>query len=388
MKIVDLKTTTFVHKTTTTHDEIGMPRVGAEHDVYQTLLTVVTDEGAEGYAFGASPNIVEQVVKPILIGQDPFDRELLWQRMAMSQAMNRDFIPEEVAVVDMALWDLAGRYLGQPVYKLLGGYRDRVLAYASTGLGTAGDEPLNTPESYAELAKACVDRGFKGFKLHTWMPPTPTWDPDPKRDIEACAAVRDAVGSDVELMLDCWHFYSREQALYIGREIEKLDYYWLEEPMDEYSISSYKWLADQLDIPVLGPERAHGNHKVRAEWIVQGACDILRACIGHCGGITPVMKIVHLAESFGVSVEMHGPGVGKLQVLGSMGIDGKYLEINADPSWDSAPPPWLNSDIEHMDADGYVPMPTGPGLGQDINFDFVRDASVEPPATMRLQRQR
>ena len=99
--------------------------------------------------------------------------------------------------------------------------------------------------------------------------------------------MRDAVGPDIDLMLDCWHFYSREHALYIGRELDRLGYYWFEEPMDEYSMSSYQWLAEQLDIPILGPERAQGNHRVRAEWIKAGACDIVRAAVGHEGGITP-----------------------------------------------------------------------------------------------------
>ena len=388
MKIVDVRVQPFVHKTTSTHDVLGHRRPGAEHDIMSTLVTVVSDEGAEGYSFGATPVIVEQVIKPLLVGEDPFDREMLWQRMSYAQRNHPDLYDAEISAIDLALWDLAGRYLDQPVYKLLGGYRDKVLAYASTTLGNVDPEGLGTPEAYAELAEACIKRGFKAIKLHTWMPPVPSWEPDPKMDVKACAAVREAVGPDVPLMLDCWHFFSREQALYIGREIEKLDFHWLEEPMNEYSISSYAWLAGQLDIPVLGPEVAWGHHHTRAEWIVQGACDMLRGGVGRCGGITPLMKIVHLAESFGMSLELHGPGAGNLHVLGAMSIPGEFIELRADPSPGATPPPWLNAAVDAMDDEGYVHMPQGPGLGEDINFDYIRANAIEAPPAFRLQRQK
>ena len=103
--------------------------------------------------------------------------------------------------VDLALWDLAGRALEQPVYKLLGGLRDKVPAYASTMCGDDLKGGLATPEDYANYARWCMERGYPAFKLHTWQPPY-AGAPDPKRDIEACAAVREAVGPDVPCMLD------------------------------------------------------------------------------------------------------------------------------------------------------------------------------------------
>ena len=90
-------------------------------------------------------------------------------------------------------------------------------------------------EAYADFALKCKARGYTAFKLHTWQPPMPG-APDPKRDVAACAAVREAVGDDMALMLDSFHYYSREEALYLGKELEKLNFYWLEEPMDEHSI--------------------------------------------------------------------------------------------------------------------------------------------------------
>ena len=378
LKIIDLKTDTFRYRSKLVRDAEGHTHPGPEHDTTQTMVTVVADEGAEGYSFGADPGVVEHVVKPQLIEDDPFDREKLWQRLKQAQRIRRTLSDRELAAVDTALWDLAGRHLGQPVSKLLGGYRDKVPAYASTMCGDEVPGGLSTPEEYGRFAEMCVARGFKALKLHTWMPPIP-WAPDPKMDVRACAAVREAVGPDVALMLDPFHFYSREQALYLGTELQKLDFHWLEEPMDEHSVSSYVWLAGQLSIPILGPETAEGGLHTRAEWAVRGASDILRGGTLDNGGITPLMKIVHLAESFGMAVELHGGGAANLQVLGAMGIPGEFYELGGmHPHFDNeAPEPWLNSRVDILDSDGYVHVPKLPGLGEDINFDYIRDNATD-----------
>ena len=378
MKITDVTTQAFVYKTSIARDEDGHTHPGPEHDAVQTMVTVVSDEGAEGHAFGGATAVMEQVVKPALVGEDPFDRERLWQRLKETQRINRGLLDQQIGVVDMALWDLAGVYLNQPVYKLLGGFRDKVLAYASTMCGDEMPGGLSTPEEYARFAEMCMNRGYKALKLHTWMPPI-SWAPDPKMDVRACAAVREAVGDDVPLMLDPFHFYSRDQALYLGRELEKLNFHWLEEPMDEHSISSYVWLADQLDISILGPETAGGGIYTRAEWIVRGACDIVRGGVGDVGGITPLMKIAHLAESFGMAMEVHGGGAGNLQVLGAMGIPGELYErglLHPFVDYDT-PEPWTRSRLDAMDEEGYVHLPQAPGLGQDIDFDYIRDHAVK-----------
>lgn len=378
MKIVDVKTQSFNYKNRIVRDSEGHTHPGDEHDATQTILTIVTGEGAEGYVFGASPAIVEGIVKPALVGEDPMYREKLWQRLKDWQRSHRQFNDRELGFVDMALWDLAGRCLNQPVYKLLGASRDKVLAYASTMCGDEMAGGLSNTEDYGKFAEWCMQRGYKAFKLHTWMPPI-EWAPDPKRDVAACAAVREAVGPDIPLMLDSYHFYSREQSLYIGKELEKLGYHWFEEPMDEHNVSSYVWLAEQLDIPILGPETAEGKMATRAEWILRGACDILRGGVGDVGGITPLMKIAHLAESFGMAMEVHGGGAGNLAVLGAMGIPGEFYErglLHPFIDYDEVEP-WLNAKVDYMDDQGYVHLPQSPGLGYNINFNYIRDNTVK-----------
>lgn len=379
MRIVDVVTESFHYRSRTVRDTDGHAHPGPEHDATQTLLRIVTDEGAEGYAFGAPPGIIAEIVKPMLVGEDPFYRERIWQRLKERQRLHLGTLADRVlSVVDCALWDLAGRALNQPVYKLLGGYRDRVLAYASTMCGDDLPGGLDTPEAYAAFALQCKARGYKAFKLHTWQPPVPG-APDVKRDVAACTAVRKAVGDEMVLMLDPFHYYSREEALYLGRALEELNFYWMEEPMDEHSTSSYVWLSDQLDLPICGPETAEGKMHTRAEWIVRGASDISRGGVGDVGGITPLMKVVHLCESFGVRMEVHGGGAANLHVMCAMGIPGEYYERGLlHPFLDyEQPHPWLKAIEDPMDEQGYVHVSQAPGLGQEIDFEYIRASRVE-----------
>lgn len=380
MKIVDITVESFRYISNTTRDSEGHGHPGPEHEATQGLTTILTDEGVKGYCFGAIPKAtLENLVKPILVGKDPHYREQIWHALKERQRLNLATLHDKIlTVVDLALWDLAGRAVGLPVHKLLGATRDRVPAYASTMCGDDLENGLATPEDYANFAIWCVkERGYPAFKLHTWQPPY-RGAPSVKRDIEACAAVRAAVGPDVPLMLDPFHYYSREEAYYLARELEKLDYYWMEEPMDEHSMSSYVWLCENTRLPICGPETAEGKMFTRAEWIKAGACDLVRGGVGDLGGITPLVKVAHLAEAFGMRMEVHGGGVGNLHVLCSMAFPGEYYERGLlHPFVDyEAPKPWLNKPIDPMDDEGYVYVSQDPGLGLDINFDYIRDNLV------------
>lgn len=412
MKIVDVKVDMFRAKSWLGTAEDGHQIPGREREIAHPLIRIITDEGAEGYhipyqqlipterfalpgkASAASPGkppepdpkhdpiqgVVEKVIKPLLIGEDPMAREKIHNKLWVMQRSSKRLTDRLVCFIDLALWDLAGRALNQPVYKLLGGHRTKVKAYASTMVGDDIEGGLNSPEAFADYAESCRKRGYQAFKLHTWAERTWTAStiaasPDPKRDIAACRAVRERVGDGMDLMLDPYHFYTREQALYLGRELEKLNFVWLEEPMDEYSMSSYIWLAERLDIPVIGPEVYKGKLASRAEWIVRKASDICRAGVMNVGGLTPLMKVVGLCEAFGVRLELHSPGPGNLHAMAAMTIPGEYYErglLHPFLDYDHVPE-WLHSSVEYMDDEGYVHVPDKPGLGWDIHFDYIRD---------------
>ncbi|MGV3651920.1 MAG: mandelate racemase family protein [Devosia sp.] len=376
MKIVDVTVRVFRYTTRKVPDSAGHSHPGPETPAQLALLTIVCDDGSEGHHFSAPepvrPFLIEKFVKKVLLGQNPFDRERLWQDLAHWQrGSGMQLSDRTLAIVDAALWDLAGRKLGLPVHKLIGAYRDSVPAYASTMCGDDIPGGLATPEDYARFAEQLVARGYKGIKLHTWMPPL-AGAPDVKRDLTACAAVREAVGPDIALMLDPYHWYSRMEAYELGRGLEKLGFAWFEEPMEEDSIASYAWLTENLDIPILGPESAGGKNFSRADWILYKACDILRSGPYDVGGITPAIKSMHLAEAFGMDCEVHGNGIVNL-ICTAIAKNCRWYErglLHPHFDYDSAPA-YLKAPVDPLDADGNVPLPTLPGLGQDIDFDYI-----------------
>ncbi len=380
MKIVDLQVTRFrVRRQSFTNTHL-IPEVEA----IQSLTRIITDEGAEGYYLGGSGHgdmdglstaqvaALEGSFKALLVGQDPFDRERFWHWFSVS---NRD--ENLVSVVDMALWDLQARTFGVPLYKLLGGCRDRVKAYASTYPN------MGTPDDYANHALACKRQGYRHYKIHPyyfWDPVTKL--PDPGRpshieqDIEVIQAVRAAVGNDMVLSYDPWGTYrTYEEAYRVGRELERLNYYWYEHPMLEYRVAAYEKLAHELDIPILSPEIAAGGFYTRADWIRRGAADMTRMDVLR-GGITGVKKLCAVAEAYGVKCEIHMSGFGNLQVLGSTSEDVcEYYERGLlAPGIDyETPPPYLETICDPMDEQGYVHLPQAPGMGYTIKWDYIKE---------------
>jgi L-alanine-DL-glutamate epimerase-like enolase superfamily enzyme len=293
--------TTFHTVSRTEEDNEGHahPRAG-EAPATGMLLTISDTDGAQGFSLVTGDylrsSVLDKYVRPTLVGKDPIRREQIWHELYLAQRGAYGVLHDRaLSFVDQALWDLIGRKLGEPVWKILGGYRDKVPAYASTMCGDDISGGLATPADYAAFASSLVAQGYRAVKLHTWMPPI-AGAPNVARDIEACAAVRDAVGPDIELMLDCYHWYSRRDALTIAREITALNFSWMEEPMDEYSMSSYKWLTEQVGVLIAGPESVEGKFRSRAEWASTGAVDILRAGVHSSGGISSALKVCHLAD--------------------------------------------------------------------------------------------
>ncbi|MBC3364656.1 mandelate racemase family protein [Pseudomonas sp. SWRI154] len=376
MRITGVHVEIFSTPSRRAQDSAGHAHPGDEVMIKMALLRISCDDGSEGYAFGTPelirPHIIESFVRKVLIGRNPMDRESIWQDLAHWQRGSAgQFTDRALALVEQALWDLAGRKLKLPVHKLIGGYRDKVLAYGSTMCGDDLPGGLSTPDEYGQFAEKLVKRGYKAIKLHTWMPPI-SFAPNPQMDIQACAAVREAVGPDIALMLDGYHWYSRMDALTIGKALEQLDFAWFEEPMMEDSAESYAWLAANLDIPVLGPESIAGKFHSRASWVTQKSCDILRAGVAGVGGIGPCLKVAHLAESFGMDCEVHGNGAANLAVVGAISNCRWYERGLLHPFLDyEEVPAHLNSIVDPMDADGYVHLSDRPGLGEDINFAYI-----------------
>jgi L-alanine-DL-glutamate epimerase-like enolase superfamily enzyme len=388
VKITDIKIKTF--KTYADRWDVGHALPVPKAELMQTILSIETDEGITGNYLGGGShgdaeglNIVDQQmilkrILPLIKGQDPFDREMVWKWLWVNNT------PENVAsVIDNALWDLAGQAFKTPVYKLMGGAgREKVKAYASTYPN------IGVPRVYAEHALACKNEGYQAYKIHPhyfWNPetgqPTPGRPSNIKADIETCHLVREAVGPDYVLMFDPWGTYmSMEEAIKVGRELEKLDFYWYEHPMPEYRTESYVRLSKELSIPILSPEIIAGGVFSRAEWILRGAGDMSRIDVVR-GGITGARKTAIVAEAYGLRCEMHMAGWGNLQVIGATSEDtSEYYEKGLlAPGVDyDAPHPYLHNTCDKIDAEGFVHMPTGPGMGYEINWDYI-DGNLMAP---------
>jgi len=380
MKIVDLQVIPFRVR----RQDFRNGQMQPEAEIVQTLTKIITDEGAEGYYLGGRGHgdqdglwadqraVMEGRIKSLVVGQDPFDREKFWHWLWVANL-------EEnlISVLDMALWDLQARAFNLPLYKLLGGCRDKVKAYASTYPN------MGSPEVYAQHALECKQRGYTHYKIHPyyfWDPVTQK--PDPGRpshiqqDIKLCQAVREAVGDDMVLSFDPWGTYrTYEEAYRVGRMLEELNFYWFEHPMPEYRVASYEKLCRELDIPILSPEIAAGSLYTRADWILRGASDMSRIDVLR-GGVTGVKKMAAICEAFGVKCEIHMSGFANLQLLGSTSEDVcEYYERGlVAPGLDyETPPPYLEAIPDPMDANGYVHLPQEPGMGYRIIWDYIEE---------------
>jgi L-alanine-DL-glutamate epimerase-like enolase superfamily enzyme len=325
------------------------------------LLTLRTDDGVEGHAFLGSAmrgahldaQSLVQYLKPLVLGQDPLERERLWQALWQR---NRATTLRAIGAVDVALWDLAGKIAGLPIHRLLGSYRETVAAYASSAV-------LPAPEAYAEEAGRFKAEGWRAYKIH---PPT-----DPAVDIAVCQAVRQAVGDGYTLMLDSTWAYQYPEALRVGHAIEALDFHWYEDPLADDDLYGYVKLKRHLSIPILATEYTPGGFTAFAPWILNQATDFLRGDVAVKGGITPLVKAAHLAEGFHMNFEIHHGGnslnnVANLHV--TMAIRNcEFFEVLLPAG---AQKYGLVEDIE-IDERGLVRAPGGPGLGARIDFDLI-----------------
>jgi L-alanine-DL-glutamate epimerase-like enolase superfamily enzyme len=330
------------------------------------LLSIVTDEGITGHAFlGSSrqaadidaPGLI-RYLKPVLMGQDPLQRERLYQALWKRA---RTTTVRAVGAIDVALWDIAGKAAGMPIHKLLGSYRDRVPAYASSQI-------LPSPAAYAEEAAHYKAVNWPAYKIH----PPQAW----RTDIKVCEAVRKAVGDEYTLMVDPGWCYNYEEALRVGFAIDDLNYYWYEDPLSDQDIYNYLKLKQKLRTPIMATEYPQAGLDAYAQWILQGATDFLRGDVATKGGITTMIKTAHLAEAFHLNYEIHHGGnsinnVANLHVM--MAIQNStFFEVFLP---DSAQKYGLVEDIE-IGKDGYAHAPTAPGLGAAIDFDLIRRKTV------------
>ena len=236
-------------------------------------------------------DIVDRVLRDELVGERAERREWLWHRL-WELDRTEEFPIWLLGVVDVALWDLEARVLGVPVHRLLGTYRDEIPACAST-------TTFATIEEFLDVADQCLELGYPAIKLHAWG--------DARADADLCQRLRDHVGPDVDLMYDGSAGFDLPDAIYVGHALSEANYRWYEEPIHEFSVTAYKWLAERVDVPLLVGETSDGSHLNTADFIASGCATYVRTSANHRGGMTGAMRIAHLADSFRLRAEVHGP---------------------------------------------------------------------------------
>ena len=204
------------------------------------------------------------------------------------------------SAINNCAWDILGKALNLPVYRLLGAYHDRVRAYASS-------QHLSTVDAFVADLQAAKNAGFTAYKIH---PPWPAVDAvDSHLDIEVAKAVRKNAGDDFPLLFDRVGGYTRDEAMKVGRVLDQLNYISYEDPIPTNDIEGLAQLAQALDLPITIGEFLSSPYDF-SEYIRRGACDVVRFIVDNIGGITGGMKVARLAECFGMECQPHNSGHG------------------------------------------------------------------------------
>ena len=325
---------------------------GSPPDGEGAVLRIGTDTGAEGVAFtprrGTGTilnNIVDRVLRDWLVGSDALQRELLWHRL-WELDRTEELPLYTLGLVDIALWDLAGRVANQPTYQLLGGYRRSIPAYAST-------VTYATTEEYLSVATQCLELGYPAIKLHAWG--------DSRDDARLCQALRAHVGPDVPLMYDGSAAFDLPDAVYLGDALAEAGYLWYEEPIREFNVTSYKWLGERVKVPLCVAETSDGAHMNTADFIASGCVSYVRTSAELRGGITGAMRTAHLADAFRLRAEVHGMGNYSQHLCMAISNTTYYESLITSTTAHREPV---------VDPYGLVHAPTGIGLGLPAGPDY------------------
>ena len=319
------------------------------------FVTVETEDGISGIGEGSGwPRVVEAAVRDlanVVVGQDAFAIEHLWQRMhvaIMGHGMSGVVGQGAIGAIDMALWDIKGKALGVPVWQLLGGkLRDRVRAYAHAA----------TPDQ----ARAAVAKGYGALKTGGVANP-----------VEKATAIREAVGDDVDLMIDLHGppWLTAPDAIAICDALGELGPLFVEEPLAPEDMEGYRRLRAATRVPLASGERHGGFHGI-APLLLEGIVDVAQPDAGRAGGITGLRKIATLAEARFATVAPHAGSLGPVAEYAALhllaAIPNALILEKMDPDWEGrakvVPQPVMQ--------DGWILVPDAPGLGVAIDEDFA-----------------
>jgi L-alanine-DL-glutamate epimerase-like enolase superfamily enzyme len=369
-----------LHEFSYTVDGLGIDASGnrcvmkGERSTLNAFAVVIeTADGARGeycsVHSGKNGAMVGQVraIAPLILGEDAEEREAIYNKLKRA---HRHYMAIGHSALDIALWDLAGKAVDRPIWRLLGGYRQRLPTYAST-LNGGRHGILDSIEAYADFAEQCFDLGYKGYKLHGWG------EGDPKEEAANLLHCAKRVGDRMALMYDAAsELQTFADAIYVGQACDEGGYLWYEDPFMDAGWSPYaaRQLKASIKTPLMLTEQVRGL-ETKAAWIGERATDYLRVDPDYDMGITGTMKVAHLAEAFGLDCEIHAAGPAQRHCMASMRNSSWYELSLVAPGVANPVPPVFGSGysdaLEDIGDDGCMPVPSGAGLGVDYDWDYI-----------------
>ncbi|OED41788.1 mandelate racemase [Chromatiales bacterium (ex Bugula neritina AB1)] len=351
-----------------------------------TLVRIQTDNGLTGWGEAFTQGLeppqiaaatIEHALKPLLIGENPLDHAVLWERM---YTRTRDYgrkgsVISAISALDIALWDVAGHFLQQPVSQLLGGrYRESVQPYAT---GFYRQQGKNEASRLAEEALQHRDAGFKAMKIKLGF--------GVNDDIEVMQKITSALNDPaIELMVDSNHAYSRADALKLGKALEDYNLRWYEEPVAPEDIAGYAELRQNLTTPIAGGENEHTPYGFN-DLFRASALDVAQPDIGSCGGFTAARSIATMAHANGVAVNPHVWGSAVAQAASLQWIatippaNHSLYALEPVLEYDRSSHPFRQQLVSapwYMNNDGNIAIPKGPGLGIEVRLETVEQYKI------------
>jgi galactonate dehydratase len=352
------------------------------------FLELTTDTGLTGVGelrmvnkTGTVVACIDELAPRYVIGSDPFDVEkLAWNVLRAEYGRAGEITQSTLAAFDVASWDLIGQSLGVPIWKLLGGRcRDRIPAYANGWYQTDRD-----PEKIAALARKVVERGYRAMKLDPFGHASAELGPDGRRSAVAIvAAVREAVGPDVQILIEMHGRFTAAEAIRVAALLEPHDPEWIEEPVPPENPEATARVRAATRLPIATGERAHSTEDIRP-YIERGLVDVVQVDLTHYGGFLPMKRLAGWADAYSLLMAPHN-------VCGPVGTMANVHFAVATPNYkilehfNDFADAWVHELVDHparVDAsDGCFGVPDRPGLGLRLNHDAC---AGHPPTGGRI----
>jgi L-alanine-DL-glutamate epimerase-like enolase superfamily enzyme len=349
-----------------------LPTVGqGRYRIKTYFVEIVADEGAIGIGGPISLDLaflIDKDLRPYLEGADPLATEVVWDTMYRGLVHGRKGTPMmAISAVDCALWDLKGQVFNTPVYRLLGGpSREVIPAYASM-LGYSIE-----PGRAAERAREAVQQGYRAMKWFFRHGPHDGKEGMVK-NAQLVSAVRGAVGAEVDVMLDCWMSWDVPYTVAMAERLEEYEPRWLEEPVLPDKIDSYAAIRRQVNIPISGGEHEYTRWGLK-QLMDAEAVDVLQPDIYWAGGITEMLKICALASTYDLPVIPHGHSTPASAHLIASQPPNLCPLLEYLVKWNTIHQFFLKTPL--MPTDGVVHLPTGPGLGMDLDEAKIEEQRI------------